>query len=121
MPKDLALQGAACATVIVNLGLELIAFGGLAQNALRQAVKKTKNKLNILDVPHPCNTSAYKSTNDVALGFAKRYDVHFPSNVGSFEGFVYGYGLNPDSQDFGVGGVLSVNFSNRHLEKISGS
>ena len=46
--------------------------------------------------------------------------MHFPSDVGSFEGFVYGHGLNPDSADFGVGGVLGVIFCKRHLEKVSG-
>jgi hypothetical protein len=44
----------------------------------------------------------------------------FPSEVGSFEGFVYWYGLNPDSADFGVGGVLGVNICKRYLEKVNG-
>lgn len=32
VPPDLALPGAACATDIVNLGLDVIAFGGHAQD-----------------------------------------------------------------------------------------
>jgi len=120
MPTDLACQGAECATDIVNVGLAVIAFGGLAQEALRNAVMQTKATIKITNVPHPCQTSAFKCTNDVAVGFAKRYHVHFPSDVGSFEGFVYGHGLNPDTADFGVGGVLGVIFCKRHLEKVSG-
>jgi hypothetical protein len=120
VPTDLAQQGAACATDIVDLGLNVIAFGGLAQEALCKAVKQTRVTIEITDVEHPCNTSAFKSTNDVAIRIGKRFDVHFPSDVGSFEGFVYGHGLNQDSADFGVSGVLGVNFWNRHLENVSG-
>jgi hypothetical protein len=109
VPDDLAFQGAACAADIVDLGLDVIAFGGHAQEALQEAATQKNASIEITNAPHPCQTSAYKSTNDVA-----------PSDVGSFEGFVYWYGLNPDSADFGVGGVLGVNFCKRHLEKVRG-
>jgi hypothetical protein len=84
VPKDLARQGAACATDIVNLGLKVIAFGKLAQKALHDAATQTKALIKITDAPHPCNSSGFKSTNDGAKGFAKRYDKLFPSEVGSF-------------------------------------
>jgi hypothetical protein len=120
VPDDLACQGAACAADIVDLGLEVIAFGGHAQKALHKAAKQKNASIEITNAPHPCQTSAYKSTNDGAIGFAKRYDLLFPSDDGSFEGFVYWYGLNSDSADFGVGGVLGVNFCKRYLEKVNG-
>jgi hypothetical protein len=120
VPLHLACQGAACAADIVDLGLEVIAFGGHAQDALRKAAKQKNASIEITNAPHPCQTSAYKSTNDPAIGFAKQYDILFRSDVGSFEGFVYWYGLNSDSADFCPGGVLSVNFCKRHLEKVNG-
>ena len=100
----------------------MIAFGGHAQKAIHQADKQTKTKtpIKITDAPHPCNSSSFKSTNDGAIGYGVCYDKLFPSEVGSFEGFVYWYGLNPDSADFGAGGVLYVNFCKRHLEKVNG-
>ena len=100
----------------------MIAFGGHAQKAIHQADKQTKTKtpIKITDAPHPCNSSSFKSTNDGAIGYGVCYDKLFPSEVGSFEGFVYWNGLNPDSADFGAGGVLNVNFCKRHLEKVNG-
>jgi hypothetical protein len=117
VPDDLAFQGAAD---IVDLGLDVIAFGGHAQEALHEAATQKNASIEITNAPHPCQTSAYKSTNDPAIGFAKQYDKLFRSDVGSFEGFVYWYGLNSDSADFCPGGVLSVNFCKRYLEKVNG-
>ena len=94
VPLHLVHQGAACAADIVDLGLEVIAFGGHAQDALRKAAKQKNASIEITNAPHPCQTSAYKSTNDPAIGFAKQYDMLFRSDVGSFEGFVYWYRLS---------------------------
>ncbi len=48
VPDDLAFQGAACAADIVDLGLDVIAFGGHAQEALHKAAKQTTERSRLL-------------------------------------------------------------------------
>lgn len=78
---DLADQGAACATGIVNSGLKLYAFGDLVQKALDRAAKMLKKYIDAINVPHPSKTSTFFASNVGALKFAEYIYFFIPSRV----------------------------------------